>query len=424
MHTLFTSGRCRSAARFNVVALAGLLALAALTPAAFGAGLSFEAAAQLGAEQAPSLLAQQSALAGAQAAQPAAATLPDPRLTVGVDNLPVSGADRWSLSNDFMTMRRIGVMQEVPNQAKRSARAQGAEAKVQRERAMLAVVRLAAQRETELAWLGVFFAERRVALLTELEQENRLLQDTLNARIASGQAMPADHTMAQLEALGLADRRDEATRDIGKARATLRRWVGVRADEPLDGAPPALDVQPEPVRAGMHRHAELVIYGPMQAMAQAEVSEAEAETRGDWAWEAVYSKRGAQYGDMVSFQLSFDLPLWGERRQQPQIAAKQKEIARIDAERQDLLRRHQEEIEGQLAELQALDSQQVRLASSGQRLAAERVTLALTSYQSGRGDLAGVLAARKEAVETRLRLLDLDAQRTALRVRLNTLIAE
>jgi hypothetical protein len=32
--------------------------------------------------------------------------------------------------------------------------------------------------------------------------------------------------------------------------------------------------------------------------------------------------------------------------------------------------------------------------------------------------------ARREAVETQLRLIDLDAQRAALRVRLNSLIAE
>jgi len=38
--------------------------------------------------------------------------------------------------------------------------------------------------------------------------------------------------------------------------------------------------------------------------------------------------------------------------------------------------------------------------------------------------LADVLMARREAVETRLRLIELDAQRLALQVRLNTLIAE
>ena len=48
----------------------------------------------------------------------------------------------------------------------------------------------------------------------------------------------------------------------------------------------------------------------------------------------------------------------------------------------------------------------------------------MASYQAGRGDLASVLGARREAVETRLRAIDLDAQRSALRIRLNTLIAE
>ena len=54
----------------------------------------------------------------------------------------------------------------------------------------------------------------------------------------------------------------------------------------------------------------------------------------------------------------------------------------------------------------------------------EIVALALASYQAGRGDLGAVLAARREAVETRLRLIDLDTQGAALRVRLSTLIAE
>lgn len=78
----------------------------------------------------------------------------------------------------------------------------------------------------------------------------------------------------------------------------------------------------------------------------------------------------------------------------------------------------------QLAELQALDRQHARLAGSAQALAGERVALALASYQAGRGDLAAVLAARREAADIRLKLIDLDAQRAALRVRLTTLVAE
>lgn len=398
-------------------------ALVATVPAAH-AGLSLADTVRLAREQAPALLAQQHALAGAQSAQRAAGTLPDPKLAVGVENFPIGGPDRYSLTRDFMTMQRLALMQDVPNRDKRAARESIAQARIDRERATLAAAQVAVQRDATLAWLAVHFAERRLAQLAELDRENQLLQDTLAARIAGGRAMPAERTMARQEALALADRRDDALRDVAKARAALRRWVGARADDALEGAPGAADVSPEQVRADIHRHADIAPYAAMQAMAQAEAREVDAEQRGDWGWELAYSRRGSQYGDMVSFQIVFELPWQRGARQQPQLAARQKEAQRIDAEREETMRRHREEIDMQLAELKALDSQHARLAGSGQALAAERVALALASYEAGRGDLGAVLTARREVVDTRLKLIELDAQRAALQVRLTTLIAE
>ena len=407
----------------RVRATAAAIQLLLALPLLAHAGLSFDETTRLAREQAPALQAQRSTLDGAQALLPAAATLPDPRLIVGLDNLPVTGADRFSTTADFMTMQRIGLMQEVPNAAKREARAAGAQARIERERAVLAVTDLAVRRDAALAWLAVYFAEDRAAQLSALERENRLLQDTLDARIAAGQALPAERTLARLDALTVADRRDDALRDVERARASLRRWVGARAAEPLEGGPPTLQVSAEQLRAELHRHAEIAPYDAMQAMARAEAREADAEQRGDWGWELVYSRR-PQYGDMMSFQLVFDLPWDRERRQQPRLTAKLREAARLEAERADTIRRHAEEIDAQLAELKALDAQHTRLQRQALALNAERVALALASYQAGRADLGTVLVARREAVETRLRLIDLDAQRAALRVRLNTLIAE
>ena len=405
------------------IATALALSCALGVPMTAHAGLSFDETLRLAREQTPALQAQQDALAGAQAVLPGASTLPDPKLIVGLDNLPVTGAEKFSTSADFMTMQRIGLMQDVPNSAKREARSALAEARVERERSMLVVTELAVRRDAALAWLAVYYAERRAARLAELERENKLLVDTLDARIASGKAMPAERTMARLEALALADRHDDALRDVERARASLRRWVGARSGDKLDGDPPAFDVTASQLRADVHRHAEIAPYAAMQAMAQAEVREADAEQRGDWGWELVYSRR-PQYSDMVSFQLVFDLPWDRERRQQPQLLAKQKDAARIESERAETMRRHGEELEAQLAELKALDAQHARLERHGIALNTERVALSLASYEAGRADLSTVLMARREAVEARLRLIDLDAQRAALRVRLNTLVAE
>ena len=398
-------------------------ALAIAAPSAVAAGLSFAEAANLARQESPALRALQAGVAGSTLAQPAAATLPDPRLLVGVDNLPVTGPDRYSLTRDPGTMQRIGVMQEVPNRAKRDARSQLAQARTERDRRQLAAADLAVRREAMRAWVAVYFAQQRLAWLDRLQQENALLQQTLPPRIAAGQSPTAELTMARQEALAIADRHDELARDLTKARAGLRRLIGVRADEPLQGEPPALPVDPASVRSGLHRHTELAPYEAMLAMGQAEIGESQAESRGDWAWEVVYSRR-PNYDDMVSFQLSFDLPVRQGTRQEPQIAARRKELERVEAEREDTARRHAEEVEMQLAELQALDAQAERLQRNGLPLAEERVALTLAGYQAGRSELATVLAARSSVLELRLRALALDAERTDLRVRLNTLIAE
>lgn len=386
--------------------------------------LSYAEALSLAERQNPALRAQQSSVDAAVAAQGAAGSLPDPRLSIGVENLPVSGIDRWSLTRDFMTMQRLALMQEMPNRAKREARVDGSRARAERERAMLIVQRLQLRAALGIAWAGVQSADRRRAVLDELLAENQRLQQTLPARVAAGSATAGDLLVARQEALTLADRADELKRDADKARAALRRLVGPQADEPLAGDIPALAVSPEELRARLHQHAELAAYPAMQAMARAELREAQSESRGDWAWEVAYSRRGPQWGDMVSFQVRFDLLWQKDKRQQPAIAARLREAERVDAEREEAERKHRQELEEELAELQALDRQIARIESSGLQLAKDRLALSMSGYQSGKADLGTVLAARSQVLEQGMRLIDLQAQRSVLQVRLNSLTEE
>ncbi len=413
----------RNAPRVRLLLIACAFGVALPAPAR-AAGLTYAEALELARQAAPAIAAGDAAIAGARAARPAAGTLPDPRLAAGIENLPIAGADRWSTTRDSGTMQRLALMQEVPNRAKRDARVRAVDARIERERAARALAALAVRREAALAWIGVHHAERRAALLDELRRENRLLLDTLPARIAAGQARPAELALARQAALDIDDRTDELARDVARARAELRRWIGPRADDVLAGEPaPPPAPTADQVRALLPRHAELAPYAPMREMAMAELAEADAERRGDWSWEIAYSRR-PRYDDMVSFQVSIDLPWQRERRQQPVVESRRQEAVRIEAEREDLQRRLAAEVDALLADRAAVDAQLARLQSAGLALAAERVTLATAAYQAGRGDLADVLAARGDAVALRLRAIELEARRDALRVRLTTLVAE
>ncbi len=414
--------RRRRAALLPTALLGSLLATGALAQSP--PALSYEQALRRATERAPMLAARRAAVDAARQLRTSAAELPDPKVSAGVDGLPISGPMRWQIAAEPMTQRSFAWMQDVPNAAKRAARRQGAEARTEREQALLTMEQLAVQREVAAAWLARWYAERRLALFSGLEDENRLLRDTVNARVAAGSAMPTDATMARQEALMLGDRRDELLREQAQAQATLRRWLGDDAALPLAGPPPQLAADRAALHDGVERHADLRAFEPMQRMSQADIAEAESMKRGDWAWQVMYSRRGSSFGDMVSFQLTFELPIWAAQRQDPQIAARRKDAERIEAEREDMLRRRREEVDMQLAELDELARKAARLRDAAVPLAAERVALALAAYEGNRGDLAGVLAARRERAETGLRALELEARQQALRARLNYLIAE
>ena len=103
---------------------------------------------------------------------------------------------------------------------------------------------------------------------------------------------------------------------------------------------------------------------------------------------------------------------------------RQKELERIDSEREDLLRRQTQDLEALFNELDEASSKLDRLTLQTAPLAAERAALTLAAYQSGRDKLAAVLEARKLQLEIGLRALELQGKKLGLQWRLNSIIAE
>ncbi len=413
-------------ARAGLVRATVFLAVLAAAPSFAHAQrtLTMSQALDIAVARAPEVAARQASAEGAAAAQISAGQLPDPRLVLGLDNVPVTGPDPFSLTSDSMTQGKIGWAQEMLNAAKRKARSEVAQALTARERALLAAERQIVKRATALAWLNRYFAEKRLALFGALERENRVLQDTVNARVAAGRALPADAIATRQEALRLADRRDELELNVGRAQAALRRWVGDAADATLAGEPQIPTLDATHLRENLARHVELAVFEPMAQMAAAEAREAEAAKRGDWAWEVSYGKRSASFGDMVSVQVALELPLFNATRRDPQVFAKRKEVQRVEAEREEMLRKHAEEIETELATQEELSRKLARLRDDALPLADERVRLLMASYEAKRVDLGAVLSARGERIETRLKVIETDAALAGLRARLAYLFTE
>ena len=156
---------------FRCVLLTILLGVAR---AAVGDALTFDAALDLAMRSSPDIAVQTASVDAARSAATAAGRLPDPKLAFGVENLPVTGEEKGSLTRDFMTMRKVGLMQDVPNSGKRQARAAAATADAERAQAQRRVSILSVRRDTAVAWLNRYHLERRSALLNELDPETPL----------------------------------------------------------------------------------------------------------------------------------------------------------------------------------------------------------------------------------------------------------
>lgn len=397
--------------------VAGLVASVLALPS-FAAALTLDEALRLAENNAPSLTAQDAKIQAASSAAIPAGELPDPKLLLGVQNYPIGGPDRWSIDQDFMTMRMVGVSQEMPNSAKRKARIEVADAAIDRAAAERRVERLKVRQATALAWINSYSVERKDTLFQDFYKENRLLADTVRAQIAGGRAQPADAVTPKQEAAQLEEQQDDLIRQRAQARAALKRWIGPAANGKPVGSLPEWPVEASDYSHKLQHHPELAAFAPMTREAQAKVREAEAEKQSDWSWEVDYQNRGRQFGDMVSVQFSWDLPLFPDSRQNPKIAAKHAELNQLEAEREALSREHTQQLEDELADYERLNRTVHRTQDSLLPLAKEKVELSMASYRAGKGDLSSVVAARRELIEARLKQIDVEEQRALTSARL------
>jgi cobalt-zinc-cadmium efflux system outer membrane protein len=398
-----------------------MLAIALLNPgpAACADPLSFDNALALAVRETPALRAEAAQVDAARQAAIPAGALPDPRMTLGLDNVPIEGPNAYSLSSEPMTMTKIGLMQAFPNEAKRDARVAAARGRIDLTEAQTRITRLTVLRETATAWIARNTVERQLARIDALDGENRLFDAAVRARIAGGKGNALEAVASRQETALIEARRDELAARRQQAIAALKRWIGPSAEAPLQGAAPDWPINRDTLAHELHGHPELSIFDPKERVLNAEVAEAQAAKKPDWALEMAYLKRGSQYGDMAMLEVSFDLPVFSATRQDPKISAKLAERAGLDAEREAVMREHAAMLEKDLAEYQRLDNAVRRQRQVLLPLASEKVDLAMAAWRGGKGELVDLVMARREFIDADLKAIALEGARQQMAAQLH-----
>lgn len=379
--------------------------------------LDLERVRQLALDGQPSLTALD---AGAEAARQTAAAegqLPDPRLKLGLVNVPT---DRFRLNTEPMTQAMVAVEQMLPGGDKRALRQRRAEIDAELLAAEGLARRDAIRRDAALAFVDVRAAQLSLALLQGLDAETARQVDAARIALAAARGSQADLYAARGLLTQVRDRRLEQQGELARRRAELGRWIGAAAETPVAETAPELPPPPglAALRAGLAHHSAHARESVSLTAAEADLALAREALVPDKAIEIGYGRRQAPFADMVSIQFAMDLPIAPDNRQRRGIAARERRLDEARLLEEDHLRMQAAELAAAYADWQIAGE---RLAQADAELlpaAAGRVEAALAAYRAGRGDLAAVLEARRAATEAHLARVEIEARLLKSRIQL------
>lgn len=369
--------------------------------------LTLKDAVQQGLTNAPMLAGHRAHIDATREEAARAGRLPDPSLTVGLANYPVTAPGAFSLRSDTMTMRTVGITQAIPSRASRDAARGFANAEIGAATAEHMATEQSLQEQIADAWIGVWAAQQQHRLLEALQGEAALAVKITQARLRGGEGNATDALAARSEVAALANRLDANQADLVAAQASLERWVGPLANEGLADAPDfsQLPVTPERLEQTIDQQAPMQVWDAREQLAQAALDQARATKHPDWSVSASYGKRAPGLSDMVMLQVGVSLPLFTRNRQDRGISARQAERDAVQFNHEDARRAQREAVVRGIASWQGWSRQIERYRDTLLPLAHDRTRTALAGYRGG-GALQPWLDARRDEIELRLQYAD------------------
>ncbi|MES2663747.1 MAG: TolC family protein [Pseudomonadota bacterium] len=354
----------------------------------------------------------------------AAYELPDPLLTFGIDNLPIDGEDKFNLSNDFMTMRRIGIMQEMTRKQKRQLRS---EQFVQQAQLILAkkneaITRI--ERDTALAWLKLYYADAMFKKINTLKKAYENNTKATEASYRAGKNTAAEALQTHVLATQLKNKSDALQRQIKTAHIDLERWVGKTEVITLHSLPNiySLNFESNNLKSHLLNHPEIIVLSKKIDIANTEVQLAQANKKSDWSLELSLQQRGSAYSNMVSLGASIPLQLDQKNRQNNQVIAQQFLVEAALSERDETLKKHIAEIQSDIETWHELNERKKRYQKILIPLIKNQTQSIMAAYQGGKSTLLDVLQARQTEIEIDIEVLELESDIAMVWAKINFIL--
>ncbi len=414
--------------------------------------ISFEQAIHLAQQNDPWLTGNKQKQKALLAQSVAAAALPDPKVSIGLANLPT---DTFEFNQEGMTQLKVGVAQMFPRGDTLAIKQQQLQQfseqfpfQRQDRRSKIAVT-------VGSIWLDSYLAQQSIALIKQNYFLFQQLTDIAQANYSSalGKARQQDIVRAQLVLTRLDDRVLKLQQQQQMYQQKLTQWLsdyltdtssnsseGILplAKFSLSAELPDLSLQQQSLvnSSKVASAQELVKYFYQHPAVKAVdhkiiatktgINLAKQKYQPEWGVNASYAYRdgapaGSDRADLLSVGVTFDLPLFTENKQDQEVAAAVATTESVKTERILLLREFMASFASNKAKLQQLNERDKTYQTLLLPQTHMQAEASLTAYTNDDGDFAEVVRAKIDELNTKIEALTINIEQLKTKLLLNYL---
>lgn len=361
----------------------------------------------------------------------ASGQLPDPKLSLALANLPT---DSFDFDQENMTQLQVGLSQQFPRGDSLDIRRK--QLGQQADKGPLARNKRAAQlkRQVSNIWLKLHRVQEQLALLETNRHLFQELVDISRANFRSGKTRRFEVIDAELQITRLNDRITRMQQQASMFRSQLNRWLpAVMSHESLPASLP--EIKPllvlddmSALRAAVQSHPQLRLLAQDIEIRQRGVELADQAYKPGFRLDTRYGLRddmpdGRDRADFFSIAVTFDLPLFPEKRQDAsrKAAVQQREAAKEN--RLLGLREYHAGLQQAISNYQGLQQRLAIYNNDYLRQLREKRISATRSYAAADGRFSDVAAAAMGELETKLMKIQLEHQQAQTIIDMNYWLA-
>ncbi|HAU2406558.1 TPA: TolC family protein [Legionella pneumophila] len=350
--------------------------------------------------------------------------LPDPQLTAGAINVPT---DTFSFTQDEMTMVQVGVQQQF-------ARGRSLKMKSQQTRTLAKAELIKAKEQTltllrnvRETWLELYYWTQALRILRINQSLYKELLKVTESQYSTGKINQSDVVQVQLELSRLNNQAIQNQQQIDILKAQLGRWVGMEnVNRPLALSMPHWPPLPSFNRLQNHllKHPLLQADALNVEASCYEVAYAKEQYKPGWLFGISYGVRqgrmpdGMPRSDMLTAQVTMDLPFFTANRQDRQLSASFHRLNASQFDRHTHYRDLLQALTTQYAMWQRLSERDHLYIKQLLPEARQNAKAALLAYQNATTELTTVLRAYSSELTIQLEQIQLQVERLKTRATL------